>query len=329
MMAALAAAGPGALRIWRAWLSVLMLFAASLGLGAPAAGAPADAGSPSPPIVAPSAGQGEVPALRQRVTDQTSTLPASTRDALDRKLAALERDKGAQLAVLIIDSTGDATIEQYATRTFDAWRLGRGNVDDGILLLVAKSDRALRIEVGYGLEGAVPDVLAARIIREQITPRFQQGDYARGIQAGVDALDMLVRGEPLPPPVARSAGGTGVLRSLLGHLPFEVLAIAGLFILALPPWVAACAGAVLGYALMGSWFLGLLGAGIGFLASLAFADARKREASSSRISRGGWSGSSGGSSRGGGGWSSRGGGGFGGFGGGGGRSGGGGASGRW
>ncbi|VFR48897.1 Beta-propeller domains of methanol dehydrogenase type [plant metagenome] len=328
-MAALAAAGPGALRIWRAWLSVLMLFAVNLGLGAPAAGAPADAGSPSPPVVAPSVGQGEVPALRQRVTDQTSTLPASTRDALDRKLAALERDKGAQLAVLIIDSTGDATIEQYATRTFDAWRLGRGNVDDGILLLVAKSDRALRIEVGYGLEGAVPDVLAARIIREQITPRFQQGDYARGIQAGVDALDMLVRGEPLPPPVARSAGGTGVLRSLLGHLPFEVLAIAGLFILALPPWVAACAGAVLGYALMGSWFLGLLGAGIGFLASLAFADARKREASSSRISRGGWSGSSGWTSRGGGGWSSRGGGGFGGFGGGGGRSGGGGASGRW
>lgn len=327
---------------WRKGLSALLLAAASLSLGAPAWSAqaatpasPTRQESPRQPVPTATEGPAGVPTLRQRVTDTADLLPASARDAIETKLAALERDKGAQVAVLIVDSTGDDSIEQYATRVFDAWRLGRDNVDDGILLVVAQSDRTLRIEVGYGLEGAVPDVLAARIIREQITPAFRQGDYARGIQAGVDALDTLVRGESLPAPVATSGSGgaslSGVLWSLLGNLPFEVLVLLGLALLATPPWVAACAGALLGYGLTGSLILGGLGGAIGFLASLAFADARKREATSSRISRGGWSGSSRGS-RSSGGWSGRssgGLGGFGGFSGGGGRSGGGGASGRW
>ncbi|MGA6105797.1 TPM domain-containing protein [Pseudomonas solani] len=143
------------------------------------------------------------PALKQRVTDLTATLDASQSAALDAQLAALEAEKGAQVAVLIVTSTGADSIEAYATRAFEQWKLGRKGVDDGILLLVAKDDRALRIEVGYGLEGAVTDVQAARIIRERITPAFREGDFFGGIQAGTDALSGLVRGEPLPEPSAR------------------------------------------------------------------------------------------------------------------------------
>ncbi|MBB4818349.1 uncharacterized protein HNP29_001725 [Pseudomonas alcaligenes] len=144
-----------------------------------------------------------VPALTQRVTDLTATLDAGQSAALEHQLAALEKEKGAQLAVLIIPSTGEESIEAYAIRVFEQWKLGRKGVDDGILLLVAKDDRALRIEVGYGLEGAVSDVLASRIIRERITPAFREGDFFGGIQAGTDALSGLVRGEPLPKPSAR------------------------------------------------------------------------------------------------------------------------------
>lgn len=144
-----------------------------------------------------------VPALKQRVTDLTATLDASQSAALEARLAALETEKGAQIAALIVASTGEDSIEAYATRVFEQWKLGRKGVDDGILLLVAKDDRALRIEVGYGLEGAVTDVQAARIIRERITPAFREGDFFGGIQAGTDALSGLVRGEPLPEPSAR------------------------------------------------------------------------------------------------------------------------------
>ncbi|MGB6104738.1 MAG: YgcG family protein, partial [Pusillimonas sp.] len=146
------------------------------------------------------AAQVPVPELKAWVTDQTDTLDAAARADLNRILADLEQRKGAQIAVLVVPTTGDDTIESYARRVFDQWRIGRASVDDGILLVVAKQDRRLRIEVGYGLEGAVPDLLAGRIIREQITPRFKQDDYAGGIAAGVDSLVRLVDGEPLPDP---------------------------------------------------------------------------------------------------------------------------------
>src|SRR5690606_40381578 len=103
-------------------------------------------------------------------------------------------------------------IEQYAVRAFEQWKLGRESVDDGILFLIAKDDRQLRIEVGYGLEGAVPDILAGRIIREQVVPRFQQGDFAGGVEAGVNSLIALVDGEELPAP-ARSEEHTSELQS--------------------------------------------------------------------------------------------------------------------
>lgn len=159
-----------------------------------------------------------VPALKQRVTDLTATLDASQNAALEARLAALETEKGAQIAVLIVASTGEESIEAYATRVFEQWKLGRKGVDDGILLLVAKDDRALRIEVGYGLEGAVTDVQAARIIRERITPAFREGDFFGGIQAGTDALSGLVRGEPLPEPTARDRQPDSI--SLLGLVLF-------------------------------------------------------------------------------------------------------------
>src|SRR5690606_2178118 len=146
-----------------------------------------------------------VPPFNRWVIDQTATLDSNTRSHLESQLAALDASKGAQLAVLIVPTTGDDAVETYARRVVDAWKLGREGVDDGILVLVAKDDRRLRIEVGYGLEGSVPDILAGRIIREQITPRFKEGDYAGGIVTGVESLLRLVEGEELPPPPAGSS----------------------------------------------------------------------------------------------------------------------------
>jgi len=141
-----------------------------------------------------------IPPLSARVTDLTQTLDGGQRSQLESQLAALEQRKGAQLAVLLIPTTGEDSIEQYAVRAFEQWKLGRKGVDDGVLLVVAKNDRALRIEVGYGLEGTITDVQAGRIIRDTIVPHFKTGDFAGGIQAGVDSLVQLIDGETLPAP---------------------------------------------------------------------------------------------------------------------------------
>ncbi|MFR0690850.1 TPM domain-containing protein [Enterobacterales bacterium AE_CKDN230030158-1A_HGKHYDSX7] len=133
-----------------------------------------------------------IPPLSARVTDLTQTLDAGQRAQLESQLAGLEQRKGAQIAVLLIPSTGEDSIEDYAVRAFEQWKLGRKGVDDGVLLVVAKNDRTLRIEVGYGLEGTITDVQAGRIIREQIVPLFQKGDFAGGIQAGVNSLITLI-----------------------------------------------------------------------------------------------------------------------------------------
>lgn len=137
-------------------------------------------------------------ALDQRVIDLTNTLDTSTTTRLKEQLAALEQRKGAQVAVLLVPSTGEASIEDYANQLFRAWKLGRKDVNDGILLVVAKADRKVRIEVGYGLEGTVTDLLAHRIIEEHITPAFRRGDYVGGISQGVDDLVVLVDGGELP-----------------------------------------------------------------------------------------------------------------------------------
>ena len=144
-----------------------------------------------------------VPRLAARVTDQTGTLSADQRQYLEQRLRLFEETKGSQVALLIVPTTAPEEIEQYGIRVAEAWKLGREKVDDGALLLVAKDDRALRIEVGYGLEGVLPDAIAKRIIEELIVPRFKQGDFYGGITVGLERIMKTIEGEPLPPPARR------------------------------------------------------------------------------------------------------------------------------
>jgi uncharacterized protein len=258
-----------------------------------------------------------------RVTDQTGTLSTEQKAGLEQMLQAFETRKGSQIAVLLVRTTGGEAIEQYALRVAEAWKLGRKGVDDGALLAIAKDDRALRIEVGYGLEGALNDATAKRIVAEVITPRFREGDFFGGISAGVDRMIKVIDGEPLPAP-ARSAPqvdggvfqflpivlivamvGGGLLRAMLGRALGSV----------------ATGGAVgfLVWVLAGTLFIGVLAGVLGFFFTLVgggFGGGRRY---------GGFPGGFAGGIGRGGSW----GGGGGGFRGGGGGFGGGGASGRW
>jgi uncharacterized protein len=141
-----------------------------------------------------------VPALTARVTDTTGTLTPDQVASLDAKLAAFEQAKGSQVAVLIVPTTQPEEIDQYSIRVVEQWKLGRAKVDDGVLLIVALNDRRMRIEVGYGLEGALPDATANRIIQQDIAPAFKRGDYYGGISTGVDRILRVIEGEPLPEP---------------------------------------------------------------------------------------------------------------------------------
>lgn len=264
-----------------------------------------------------------IPALQQRVTDTTGTLDAATQQRLTQSLAELEQRKGAQIAVLMVPTTGDEAIELYAVRAFEQWKLGREAVDDGILFLIAKDDRRLRIEVGYGLEGAVPDLLAGRIIREQVAPRFQQGDFAGGVEAGVDSLIALVDGEDLPPPVADESTGA--------EDTFGFIAMLAIMAVVLPPVISVAAVALFAYLIFGSVVFAVLAGMTALLLSLAGRSWSARGSGARASRRGGVIGGLG-DMAGGGGFGRGGfGGGFGGggFGGGGGSSGGGGASGSW
>ena len=265
-----------------------------------------------------------VPALAQRVTDLTTTLDAAQRQQLEQRLADFETAKGSQIAILIVPTTRPEAIEPFALRVAEEWQLGRKGIDDGALLVVALEDRAVRLEVGYGLEGAVPDAIAKRIVSDVITPYFRQGDYFGGLQAGIERLLGVIEGEPLPEPErgwrddARVGAsilplllvftiiGGGILRSLLGRLG-GAAATGGLaggivWLLVHVLGVAAVAGVVV------------------FLVALLGGMPRRGWTTGGRGGGAGW-GSWGGGTRGGG---------FGGgFGGGGGGFGGGGASGRW
>ncbi len=139
-----------------------------------------------------------VPALVGHVTDQTGTLTQEQRSTLEKTLSAFEARKGMQLAILLVPTTAPEAIEQYALRVAEQWKLGRKKVDDGVIVLVAKDDRTVRIEVGYGLEGALSDIVSKRIISETIVPRFQQGDFYAGLQSGTDQIMGVIDGEPLP-----------------------------------------------------------------------------------------------------------------------------------
>lgn len=143
-----------------------------------------------------------VPALTQRVTDLTGTLTPDTVARLESTLAQFEAAKGSQIAVLMLPTTAPEDIAEYGIRVAEQWKVGRKGVDDGAILIVAKDDRRVRIEVGYGLEGVIPDAIAKRIIEEDIVPRFKQGDFSGGVEAGVSRMMRLIEGEPLPPPQA-------------------------------------------------------------------------------------------------------------------------------
>lgn len=145
-----------------------------------------------------------IPNLSQRVTDLTATLTAEQIKALEDKLEAFEAKKGSQIAVLILPTTQPEEIEAYSIRVAEAWKIGRKKVDDGIILIVAKDDRTLRLEVGRGLEGAIPDAIAKRVLAETIKPHFKTNDYAGGIDAGVTQIIGLIEGESLPAPSATS-----------------------------------------------------------------------------------------------------------------------------
>jgi uncharacterized protein len=161
-----------------------------------------------------------VPALA-RVTDTTGTLSAADRQALEAKLAAFESRRGTQIAIVIVGSTAPEPVSDYAQRLGDAWKIGRAEVGDGLLIVVAKDDRRVWIAVAKALEGAVPDLAAARVIRETITPRFRQGDFAGGLGAALDSLFRLVEGESLPAPAAATGSAPeGDLLALLG--PFVI-----------------------------------------------------------------------------------------------------------
>jgi uncharacterized protein len=153
-----------------------------------------------------------VPELTARVIDQTGTLDAIQRKGLDDKLAAFEQQKGTQMVMLLVPTTQPEDIASYANRVANAWKIGRKEVGDGILVIVAKDDRKVRIEVAKTLEGAVPDLAAKQVIDDAITPRFRQGDFAGGLNAAADQLIARVSGEALPAPrqpASRQGGGGG------------------------------------------------------------------------------------------------------------------------
>lgn len=257
-----------------------------------------------------------VPPLTAQVVDTTDTLSSQQQSELIQKLQAFEASKGSQIAVLLVQTTQPETIEQYALRVAESWKIGRKNIDDGAILVIALQDRALRIEVGYGLEGALTDLTSKRILEETIVPQFRQGDFAGGVMAGVDQMIKVINGEPLPEPQRRPTNNTsdpiediapvlfmvsifvgGFLRKAIGKLP-AALATGGLvFIVA---WLFA-----------GALIFAILAAVVAMLLTLFGSSA------------GGIGGGRGGFGRGGGGF------GGGGFSGGGGGFGGGGASGRW
>jgi uncharacterized protein len=276
--------------------------------------------------------QVDVPPLRSPVTDLTQTLTPQQSAALESRLRQYEAQKGSQIAVLIVPTTQPEATEEYSIRVVDQWQLGRKGVDDGVLLLIAKNDRTARIEVGRGLEGALPDVIASRIIAQVLAPRFREGDFAGGIDESVTRIIAVLEGEPLPEPERRRTRapdglggignalplllmfvfvGSGILRRMLGNVggASATAGVAGILVWLLTSVMVVSFGAAV-LAFLFSLFSGGGGGG-------------GRGWTNSR--RGGWSG--GGFGRG---WGG-GGGGFGGGGwsGGGGGFGGGGASGRW
>jgi len=256
-----------------------------------------------------------------RVVDQTATLTADNRAALERMLEQFEARKGSQIAVVMVKTTAGEPIEQFALRVGEQWKLGRKRVDDGAILVVAKDDRALRIEVGYGLEGALNDATAKRIVSDVIAPRFREGDFFGGISAGLDRVIRVIDGEPLPQPAREAPAVSGGLFQSLPVLLIAALVIGGALRAVLGRALGAAAtGGVVGFLawmLVGALVAGVVAGLLAFVFTLVggFGAARRYGGFPGGFPGGFGGGGSGGGTRG--------------WGGGGGSFGGGGASGRW
>ena len=229
--------------LWRALLTLAAVLAAGLALAQPLQ---------------------PVPALQARVTDLTATLSAAQARALEDRLAAFEAAHGSQIVVLLVRSTAPEDIAAYAFRVADAWKIGRRELGDGVLLLVAKDDRKVRIEVARALEGAVPDLAAWRIIDGAITPAFGRGDFAGGLDAGVEALFTLIRGEHLPAPEPATRAGDGAGIEDLGALLFVGVPMLGALLVGMlgrKPGAFATGGVtgLIVHLLTASLFLALVG----------------------------------------------------------------------
>lgn len=294
------------------------------------------------PVSAQAQTQAAIPALTSRLTDAAGVLGASARQELESKLATFESATGGQLAVLLVKTAEPETIEQYALRVAEAWKIGKKGKDNGALLVIAMKEKKLRIEVGYGWEGALPDVEAKRIIREVMTPYFKQSQFAQGIAAGIDKIQLAVakenqatsstvndRGQWEQSHNATTADST--VESLMGMAPV-LLGVLAVLSFVLPSLIV---GGIAGVGTM--FFTGSMpaAAAAGFagfvIASILrglFGAFRRAPLGGNRVYRnsGGWGG---GGWTSGGGWSSGGGGGGSSWGGGGGSFGGGGASGGW
>ncbi len=292
---------------WRRLVAIFLLFACSV-------------------VAQAQKGLATIPTLDSPVVDTTGTLSAEDKQALQQQALDLQQRKGSQLQILMVASTSPEDIADYAQRVYQQWKIGREKVNDGVLIVVAKDDHRARIQTGYGLEGAIPDAIAWRVIQEYMVPKFRQNDFAGGIKDASAQIVKLIDGETLPPPVAQSqqprdhgVNWVGALiaayiaamvaRALLGWLPSGVR---GIGTAAVAGGVAWLIGGVVAVAAIGAFlglFVGLMSASVSRYAN-----------------QGGWGGWGGGGFGGGGGGDF---GGGGGWSGGGGSSGGGGASGSW
>jgi uncharacterized protein len=269
--------------------------------------------------------------LTSPAIDTTGTLDAQTITRLEQQAFALQQRKGSQLQILMVPTTLPEDVAGYAQRAFDQWKLGREKVDDAVLIVVAKNDRAARIHTGYGLEGAIPDITAGRVIQEYMVPKFREGDYAGGLEAASAQLVKLVDGEPLPEPMSGQGRGGPPMTWPVGIF---IAFFAAMFARGFVNWLPRFARAVL--ASVGAGAITMVFSGIAWVAALAAAlglllglmgiagGRYVRRSTWGGFGGGSWGGSSGGGSSGGT-WS----GGGGGWSGGGGSSGGGGASGSW
>src|ERR1700674_2043327 len=252
----------------------IALMAALARAAATAAVAAALAAAGTSAMAAPPAAAKEVPFLSGRVVDEAGLLSAAARQRIDGELAALERETGDQVAVLILQSLGGEPLEEYSVKVAQTWKLGQKGKDNGILLLISRDDRKLRIEVGYGLEGTMTDLRSNEIIDQVIRPRFQQGDFDGGVEQGVDAIVKVLHGQPLPArPAAPAAGAMPIGGRILFAVIFLlVVGIFSLFALAtrgcqswflylflVPFYIAfpfAIAGPVVAATLAGLWLVG-------------------------------------------------------------------------